>query len=77
MLANFCSANCFAFNRASTAEVFTSGSTPTPSQFVCVSGLIARANGTPMRKRSSNGSFLTGCAPPAVAHRQASHASDS
>ena len=35
---------------ASAAGTFTSGSTPVPSQFVLVIGLIARANGTPMMK---------------------------
>src|SRR3954452_6357110 len=55
-----------AVSRAAAAGTFTSGSTPTPSQFVCVMGLIARAFGTPMMKWSSMRRPETGCAPPPV-----------
>src|SRR5688572_18901795 len=59
-------ANSRALTRASAAGTFTSGSTPTPSQFVFVIGLIARPFGTTATKRSSISCGATGCAPPPV-----------
>ncbi len=44
-----CRNRCCATSSACPAMTFTSGSTPTPSQFVCVIGLMGRANGTVIR----------------------------
>src|SRR5947209_7401303 len=46
----FSRASRWAVSSASAAATLTSGSTPTPSQFVFEIGLIARANGTPIMK---------------------------
>ena len=51
---------------ASAAGTLMSGSTPVPSQFVCVIGLIGRECGTLMTKFSPTGRGPTGCAPPPV-----------
>src|SRR5262245_18612956 len=60
------SASRWAVCSAWSAGTGTSGFTPVPSQFVFVTGLIDRANGTPTPKWSVTRNPRVGCAPPPV-----------